>query len=311
MNIASIDIGTNTVLLLIAEVNSGYLQFKPLLNLHRMPRLGKGVKEGSSISSEKIEELKNILKLYKTTAEEYNSQKIIVTATNIFRIASNAGNICKGIEAELDLKINVVSGEEEAYLAFLGAISTSDDDNKFLVIDIGGGSTEIIAGTKDCFTYRKSFQVGAVSATEMFLSNDPPSQKEMKLLEQHLLRTFAELEEVSTDGYHPIAIAGTPTTLSCIKNNLTDFDDRVIEKSQLKIIEVKEIVDMLSKMTSKQIDKKWQNIMRGRSDIILAGSVILFNLMKLMGLNNVFTSSRGIRYGAVSQFLIYNKASRS
>lgn len=310
MNIASIDIGTNTVLLLIAEVDPVNLNLKPLLNIHRMPRLGKGVNDGSMIGSDKVDELKRILLLYRNTAVEFNVQKIIVTATNVFRIASNARNICKEIEKEFDLKINIVSGEEEARLAFLGAISTTDDHKEFLVIDIGGGSTEIIVGTRDCFTYRKSFQIGAVSATEMFLSNDPPDQVEIKRLEQYLLSTFSELKKLHTDGYYSIAIAGTPTTLACIKNNLTDFNDKVIERSELNLSEVRNIIDTLSKMTSRQIDEKWKKIMRGRADIILAGSLILFNLMKLMRLDKLYTSSRGIRYGAVIQFLSDNSKTR-
>jgi exopolyphosphatase / guanosine-5'-triphosphate,3'-diphosphate pyrophosphatase len=306
MNIASIDIGTNTVLLLIAEVNPNEIALNPLLNVHRMPRLGKGVKPGSPILVEKIDELKNILKEYVQICKNYTVERIIITATNVFRISSNAAEICHELEREMDLKINIVSGDEEAELSFLGATSAISNKNEFLVIDIGGGSTEIISGSRSKHVFSKSFQVGAVSSTEQFFRNDPPEQSQMIELEQHLITCFDELILTNTDNSTPIAIAGTPTTLACIKHKLQDFDDKVIELSNLTQSEMLSIVSDLSKMTSKQIDDKWPKIMRGRSDIILAGSIILLIIMKLLKLDNVYTSSRGIRYGAIIKYMMDN-----
>lgn len=304
MNIASIDIGTNTVLLLIAEVYPKQVSLNPLLNVHRMPRLGKGVKPGVPITDEKIIELKNILKEYIQICKNYDAYKVIVTATNVFRIASNSIHICREIESEMDLKINVVSGDQEAILSFLGATSGIQNNHEFLVIDIGGGSTEVISGSRSNVSFRKSFQIGAVSSTEQYFHHDPPEQDQITELEKYLNSLFEELKFISSGNYMPIAIAGTPTTLACIKHKLHNFDEKVIEFSSLSKSELAVIISELSKMTSRQINDKWKNIMRGRSDIILAGSIILLNLMKLMKLDEVYTSSRGIRYGAVIKYIM-------
>lgn len=304
MNIASIDIGTNTVLLLIAKVDPYKKNFAPLINVHRMPRLGKGLKPGLAIKREKIDELRNILVEYKAIINSYEAAEVIVTATNAFRIADNSQVIVNEIRRDFGFDINIISGEEEASLSFLGATSGIDvTEKKFLVIDIGGGSTEIIMGKRNKIEYKRSFQIGAVSATENFLLSDPPEQTQQVSLEIHLQSLFGELSKINKKDYFPVAIAGTPTTLSCIKHNLQIFDSEVIELSELSMSKLREIVGDLSAMTSYEIDQKWKYIMRGRADIILAGSLILFNLMQLLNLDKVYTSSPGIRHGAIVKYL--------
>lgn len=303
MNIASIDVGTNTVLLLIANVNLSTGSLTPLLNVHKMPRIGKGIKEGGIIRQDKIAELKKILIEYLNLAAEYRAQKIIATATNVFRIASNAKEVIESIKSELNIDIKIASGEEEAILSFLGATSGITVDRKFLVIDIGGGSTEIISGSKKSIEYKKSFQIGAVAATEKYLLSDPPGKEQICHLEDVLSEMFIELNQVQSSDCYPIAIAGTPTTLACVKLNLTEYDEKLIELSELNLNDLERISSEFSQMTCKQINNTWEKIMRGRADIILAGSLILLNLMKLLKLTKVHSSSRGIRYGAVVKFI--------
>lgn len=303
MNIASIDIGTNTVLLLIASADLSTGLIMPLINVHKMPRIGKGVKEGDNISQDKVAELKNILIEYLNLAKEYKAEKIVATATNVFRIASNAQEVIDSIKNELNIDIKIVSGEEEAILSFLGATSGITKHNEFLVIDIGGGSTEIIIGSQKKIEYKKSFKIGAVSATEEYLLSDPPDEEQINNLQNRLLEIFKDLNQVQHTDYYPIAIAGTPTTLSCIKLNLIEYDEKLIEHSELNLNDLDRISSELSRMASRKINEKWKEIMRGRADIILAGSLILLKLMQLLKLDKVYTSSRGIRYGAVVKFL--------
>ena len=165
MTISSIDIGTNTILLLVAEADSKTRSIKTLVNEYRIPRIGKGLLQGKPVSLEKITALYNVLSEYKKIAEEYNSEKIIITATNAFRIASNANEIIRAIEDDLGFEINVVSGKDEAELAFLGAVGEFNDGLTNMVIDIGGGSTEIITGIQGRITFSNSFQMGVVSGT--------------------------------------------------------------------------------------------------------------------------------------------------
>ncbi len=307
MNIASIDIGTNTVLLLIAEVDLKNQTFTSLRNEHRMPRIGKRLNPGLPINSDKIKSLKTVLKEYKIIIDSYDVIKVILTATNPFRIASNRECIIKEVREEFNYKIKVISGEEEAYYSFLGATSGILDKDKFLVIDIGGGSTEIIYGSRNDIYFRKSFQIGAVSATEKFFINDPPTPEQVKLLNEYIQKLFRELKDFQINNAFPVAIAGTPTTLSSIKHGLKDFSEKVIELSELGLFDINKIISDLLLMSSQEIKNKWRDIMKGREDIILAGSLILLNLLKLLGLDNVYTSTKGIRYGAIVKFMIDNQ----
>lgn len=307
MNVASIDIGSNTILLLIAEVDLAAGSMRALKNVHRMPRISKGLSPGQPISLDKIQELEVILDEYKSIIAHYKADYVIATATSPLRIASNADEIQARVRDKLNIDINIISGDEEAYYSFLGATSGISQAQNFLVIDIGGGSTEIISGSTDEIIFRKSFETGAVSATEKFLLTDPPQREHVEKMNVFLQSLFSELAEINFSGYFPVAIAGTPTTLSCIKNNMDNYDEKILELSTLDTFDLNKIAQQLSTMQSIEIKNRWQNIMRGREDIILAGTHILLNIMNLLKIDKVFTSTKGIRYGAVVNFIMNSK----
>ena len=180
MTIASIDIGTNTMLLLIAETENSSSKFKSVLNLQRIPRIGKGLVPGSEISEEKINDLYNILNEYIQIISRYKCDAVLLNATNAFRIASNGMQIVKDVKDKLDLEIKIITGKEEANLSYLGATSSFKTNSNNLVIDIGGGSTELIYGARDKIEFVHSYQVGVVSGTEKFYKNNPPLFSEQK-----------------------------------------------------------------------------------------------------------------------------------
>jgi len=305
MIIASIDLGTNTVLLLIAEVNQITGKIVPLLSEYRMPRIGKGLKPGESISDKKIAVLFAVLADYKSLIEEYKCDEILVTATNALRIASNAIDIKKQIKSRFSLDIDIISGDQEAEFAFLGALSGTSENQNSLVIDIGGGSTELIFGSHNNISFKKSFQIGSVSATEKFLLNTPPSQYELDNLINELVKIFSEIKNRSKPD-KVTAIAGTPTTLVCMKNNLKDFDESIVEGSKLNRNELLNLIGIMIKLTPEQIRIKFGSVMNGREDIILAGAIILKSLMELIELDEITVSSRGIRYGAIVNYIRKN-----
>ncbi len=302
MIIASIDIGTNTILLLIAKADTASGHIFPLLNMQRIPRLGKGLKPGGPILKEKIDLLFNILSEYKSIIEEHNCEEVILTATNAFRIASNSGDIVEQVKEKLGLNIEVVPGEKEAEISFMGASSEIDDSAKVLVIDIGGGSTELIYGERNNIIYNKSFHTGAVSGTEKFLLHDPPQINEIKNYEDELSKIFNDGPSSIKPDYC-IAIAGTPTTLSCILLGLKEYNEEKIEGSRLSANDLSNMIEDLRKQTSAGIKLRYGKVVEGREDVLLAGSVILLYLMRLFGLNEVLVSTRGIRYGAVVRYL--------
>ena len=302
MIIASIDIGTNTVLLLIARVDETSLEINPLLNEYRMPRIGRGLKQNKNIAVDRIEKLFSVLSEYQIIISKYNVDDVLVTATNPFRIAANSAEIVDRIKKQLSLNVNIISGKIEAEFAFLGAVPVPIKNKSNLVIDIGGGSTELILGVENNIKYEKSFQIGSVSATENYLKHSPPLDKELNELKFKLQTIFGEIKnKLSPD--ITFSIAGTPTTLLCMVNELKIFNDSMVQGGILKYEDITKMIQELKKLTPKEIRNRYGMIMQGREDIILSGSLILLNIMKLLNLSEVVVSSRGIRYGAIVSFL--------
>ena len=306
MTIASIDIGTNTVLLLIAEINIHQKTFKTVLNEQRIPRIGKGLSPGKDISKEKILALLQILKEYQQFIKKYDCDTVLVTGTNALRIAANSQQIKNLIKSEFGYDTNIISGEDEAKLSFLGATGINKN-NKSLMIDIGGGSTEITYGKGDEILFNKSFNVGVVSGTENYLVDDPPAKFQIKKFISHIENTFNEFKnENSFDAEEIIAIAGTPTTLACIQQNLQGYDEELIEGSTLLKSDIKFLMDELSTMDSLEIKNKYRSIVSGREDVLLAGTIILYKILEIFNINSVKVSTKGIRYGAIEKFIADN-----
>ena len=305
MIIASIDIGTNTVLLLIAKVDNDSGKLIPILNKHRMPRLGKGLLPGKKISTDRIEKLYEILEEYNEIIEINHAEVILATATNAFRIASNSKEIVNDIKQKFGYNVNIIDGKTEAKYAFLGALQNSVKDKSSLVIDIGGGSTELIFGNNQNFSFLKSFHIGSVSATESFLKNNPPTNNELEKVNSNLNNIFGEIKNLRAPEIS-VAISGTPTTLVCMSKGLKEYDDSIIEGSRLTREELVNLIEKISGLTSLQIKAEYGNVMRGREDIILAGSLILLKIMELLNLPDVKVSSRGIRYGAIVNYMNEN-----
>ncbi|MGD1007282.1 MAG: Ppx/GppA phosphatase family protein [Ignavibacteriaceae bacterium] len=303
MIIASVDIGTNTILLLIAEIDNSSKHIKTLRDELRIPRIGKGLLVNSSIKQEKVDLLFKSLSEYKKIIDEYSCNKVILTATNAFRLASNAEELVKIIKSELDLDITIVTGKDEARLSYLGAISSFPDEVKYLVIDIGGGSTEIIFGNRDEINFSNSYPVGVVSLTERFLKSRPPEEMEIKQFTDFVKETFSEIDHNKIIAGKTIAIAGTPTTLACIKQNIKEYDESLIEGSILTKPEIRIFVELLSKLTPDEIKTKYGNVVSGREDVLFAGTSILHALIECLNIPEVIVSTKGIRYGAIINYL--------
>jgi exopolyphosphatase/guanosine-5'-triphosphate,3'-diphosphate pyrophosphatase len=303
MNIASIDIGSNTVLLLIVNIEDG--KINTIVNQYRIPRISEGLLPGQPINNDKIIFLLSILREYKKEIEKYYCSKVFITGTNALRIASNSGDIVKRIKKELNLTVKIIDGTEEARLSFLGASLTIPQLQEKVVIDIGGGSTEVIYGNNNNVKFRYSFQTGVVSLTEKYLSNIPYTQNNFKEISQFLSITFDKLLKQNISPKQPtIAVAGTPTTLSAINQALKEYDENKIEGSILKLNEIKVILNKMKKLTSKEIIKEFGNVVSGREDIILAGTLILVHLMEALSLDIIYVSEKGLRYGIIKDYLL-------
>lgn len=304
MIIASIDIGTNTVLLLIAEADTSLKQIKTIRNFYEIPRIGKGLIPRGDIQEENIQKLISTLRNYKRIINYFKCEKILITGTKALRTAKNSNAIIDRIKVDLDLEINIITGEEEAELSFLGAVFENQDKNN-LVIDIGGGSTEIIYGLTNKIEFKRSFDVGVVSLTEKYFKHDPPLLEELLDLKKNVIQNMQELEKFNLTTYESIAIAGTPTTLACMKMNLKEYDEDKIEGSFLHLNEINKLIETLVPLSSKEIKSTYRSIVEGREDLILTGSILLASIMELLGIQKVKVSSKGIRYGAIVKYILW------
>lgn len=305
MNVASIDIGTNTVLLLIAEVNLSTKSINPVLNIYEMPRIGRGIKESRRINPESVSKLFAVLRGFKTAIMEFNCGIVFVSGTNAFRMAANSNEITESIRSEFGFDVKVISGEEEAEFAYLGATSAIKEMKPLSVIDIGGSSTEIITGESSRILTKVSLQIGSVISTEEFLKTSPPEKFGIEKLKQEVVNQFEKLDKNLVTN-KVIAIAGTATTLACMILQLKDFDEERVNNFNLKYNNLTQLITYISKIGSAEIIEKYGNVMKGREDIILAGAIILEQFMEYYKVDSLIVSTRGIRYGAIVKQLFNN-----
>lgn len=298
MIVASIDIGTNTVLLLIAEVDLNTNKIIPLINEYRMPRIGRGVKKTGFISSESLDSLYSVLDEYDNIIKTHHCEQIIVTGTNALRIAANTPFIIKEIKKKFGYKLNVITGKEEAEYAYFGATFGDKTLSSSMVIDIGGSSTEIISGIGSDIISKLSLQLGSVSGTEQFLKHSPPLKSEIEDLNSEIQKQISNINLIVIPK-QVIAIAGTATTIACMNSGLKEFDENQVNGSTLTLKELSNLVQGLNIYTNQDILDQYGSVMNGREDIILAGAYMLFQFMDFFNFQNVTISTRGIRYGAI------------
>ena len=304
MIIASIDIGSNTVLLLISEIDFQSKKIKTIKNIYRSPRISKDLTYGKPISEFRISMLVEVLNEYKRICTQYNVEKVLIVATNAFRIANNSEEIIKKVKNEIGFDIEIIDGDTEARLSFWGSIYSSINSHTQTVIDIGGGSTEIIYGDIKNIIYKNSFQIGVVSLTEKIFNNSIVSSNELRIAEEYSSKIFGSNQIPIPKGIDAISVAGTPTTLSCIKQKIKIYNEELVDGSQITFNELCNMIDEISQLNPEQIKDNYGQVVEGREDVLLAGSIILKVLMKKLALEKITVSSKGLRYGVIIDFMM-------
>lgn len=303
MTIASIDIGSNTILLLIAEYDRNKGLLTPVLNIYRVPRISENLKFSHVISDAKIIEMWNVLKEYNSLIQKYQCYKTIVVATNAFRIASNGAEIANKIFNQFNWNVRIIDGNEEARLSFLGTLTQSNDLKNYSVLDIGGGSTEIIFGNRQEIFFRKSYSIGVVSFTEKYFKHNPPLNDEIEKMNEDIRVNIKELADSQLVNNDLVAVAGTPATLSSINQGLKIYNDNLVDNSILTRDDILSITKIISKMKSDDIKQVYGQIVEGREDVLLTGCIILINVMDILNIEKIKVSSRGLRYGVLVDYV--------
>lgn len=296
MRRAVIDIGTNTILLLAAEVRPDG-SIRVLTDEHRIARLGKGIDAGRRFTDEAFRRAEEALTAYRRRCDELGVEAITAVGTSALRDARNTPDLSARIEAAAGLRIEVLSGEDEALWTYRGGLhGLAPNERGDTVIDIGGGSTEIVTGSGSAVTLQRSFDIGSVRLTERFLRTSPPTPGDLEAA-----RRF--VEDVLPSGYRPsvhgtrlVGVAGTVTTLAALHLDLTEYAPAAVHGHTVTMEEVRETFDGMRRMTLDDL-RRMPPMAPGREDIILAGMLILFAVMERYGFDAVTASDRGLRYG--------------
>jgi exopolyphosphatase/guanosine-5'-triphosphate,3'-diphosphate pyrophosphatase len=229
VRITAIDIGTNTILMLIADLDDDG-RIKTIKDEIAFPRLGRGVDKSGVISQESIDRVLSVLKDYMKVSEMTGSEKIIACGTSALRDSRNGNEVITRIRQDAMIDVEILSGEQEAQWTFLGALSGSPRSHRhFVVIDIGGGSTEITLGNQNHVERRLSLDLGCVRLTERFLHSSPPTSEELQRAMLSARSSFRRLGDIDATTYHLVGVAGTITTLAALDQDLSRFEpDKVV-----------------------------------------------------------------------------------
>ncbi len=296
MRIASIDIGTNTILMLIADVYPGG-RLDTVSDEQIIARLGKGVDANKRIDEAAYERCKAALEEYKRKAEALGAERIIVTGTSALRDAANRTEFLDRILNETGLRIGILSGDDEAQYTYLGAIAgMPQPKQKTAVLDIGGGSTELTIGEGTQIIERKSLDIGCVRLTERFLSGPPPAPEELESLSRYIKTAMEEYPVIDTGETHFVAVAGTATTLAAVDLGLESYDRHAVSGHMMTRDTIASYLTAFSSMTHNDLVAKMK-VDPGRADIILTGIVILHSVMERFDIEVVTVSPQGLRYG--------------
>lgn len=301
MRVAALDLGSNTSLLLIAEIEAGQVA-RTVHDETRVTKMGQGVHANRVLHPEALARLNDCLGDYSRTIEKHKCEKIVAVATSAARDVQN-GEALLELGRRHGIPIHIIAGEKEAQLTFRGALCDRSSTKGIAVIDVGGGSTEIISevwgepkGT--------SVDVGSVRLTELFITGHPIAFGERASLRDHSREAFAQAPLPKGPFREVVAVAGTPTTLAAIDQQ-RPFEEYLIHGYKLPLKTIEFWADRLATMTVEEREKL-PGMEPKRADVIVTGAEILANAIRALGTSEVTVSTRGVRYGVALAWQDFN-----
>jgi exopolyphosphatase / guanosine-5'-triphosphate,3'-diphosphate pyrophosphatase len=297
--LAAVDVGTNSTRLLVADVEGGRVVAEHAREMI-ITRLGKGVDRTGRFDPAALRRTLDVLAGYGATCRRLGVQGRRVVATSATRDAGNRQELLDGVRALLGVEAEVLSGEAEAATAYRGATHDLPGDGRTLVVDIGGGSTELILGTTGNPEAMVSLDLGCVRLHERHLHTDPPTATEVAALRAdaatQLARVTGTLDPASAE--RVVGVAGTITTVTAIGLGLAVYDPRRIHRSALSAAEIAAVAEKLAAMTV--AERAAIPVMaKGREDVIAAGALLLDELVRTFGFQRVIASETDILDGVL------------
>jgi exopolyphosphatase/guanosine-5'-triphosphate,3'-diphosphate pyrophosphatase len=292
MRIAALDLGSNTSLLLIAEVDGSVLK-RVLHDETTITRMGQGVHADRRFHPDALARLDACLGAYHETIKKHRCDRVIAVATSAARDVSNGDELLK-LGKKHQIPIHIISGQREAQLTFHGAVCDRASSEGLAVIDVGGGSTEII--TRQAGVVKgTSVDVGSVRLTELFAHTDPITETEKTQVHEYAASAFARAPLPPGPFQEVVAVAGTPTTLAALEQQ-TAFQEEKIHGFKMSLEQIESWVERMSRMPLKE-RAALPGMQPKRADVIVPGSIILASAIRALGKKEVTVSTRGVRYG--------------
>lgn len=303
---AFIDIGTNTILCLIAEIRDTG-RFRVLDDLAQVTRLGEGVDRTGRIDPAAEERTVQALERFRDRCAGLGVQEFVAVGTSALRDAQNRDEVLKRFAARLGFNVRVISGAEEAAYSFLAAQRGLPQlGSELLVIDIGGGSTEFIRGNASGLSRAVSVDIGTVRLTERFLYHDPVRADEVRRMIEAIdqeLEPLASSVAAADPSVAWVGIAATFTTLVAMEKRLKRYSHSAVHGSALSLSTVRELVRQLQEKPVAE-RKRMVGLEPERADVIFAGACVIERLMALGRRDSLIVSDQGVRFG-----LLYEAAS--
>lgn len=301
MKVATIDIGTNTVLLLVAETRGDELVASEELAI--ITRLGEGVDKTRTLAPAAVERTRAALAQCKEIVGRHHVERIGVVGTSALRDAGGSSVLFDEVHRMFGVPLAVIAGVREAKLAFAGATQglALPQGDAAIVFDIGGGSTEIVAGTigGESLDHDESFDIGSVRLTERLVCTDPPSVDDLQSLRETIARTLSTLPRLPRTRA-PIGVAGTVTTLAAISRRMTTYAGSLVHGMQLTRHEVERVVAELAAMPLASREQV-PGLEPKRADVIVAGGLIVLGILDALGAPELIVSDRGVRWGLAAE----------
>ena len=297
VKVAVVDVGTNSTRLLVAEVEDG--RVRELDRRTIVTRLGEGVDATGRLGDAAMARVFEACAQYREAIDEAGAERVVAMLTSAVRDAGNGAELERELERRFGFEAETISGEREARLTYLGATSTRHHAAPTLVLDIGGGSTELVVGEGERVRFFASTQLGSVRHTERHIHTDPPTPAELEACRS---AARAELEEavpreVREQVSEGIAVAGTPTSFAAIELALDPYDPERVEGHHLTLAACERILGELAALSLAE-RRRVTGLHPDRAPTIVAGGTILVEAMRLFDLDEIEVSERDILHGA-------------
>jgi exopolyphosphatase/guanosine-5'-triphosphate,3'-diphosphate pyrophosphatase len=295
--LASIDIGSNTILLLVAKIYSDG-RIKPLLQDSRTPRLAFGLKKSGFISDENLKRAIKDIKSFKKKAHQHGAENIYAVATQAVRSAKNKAEVVEKIKNETGIPVEVISGKREAELTYLGAVTGIKGlkPNR-IMFDIGGASSEFVMTNEDDVTKAVSLEIGAVEITEKYGTDQKCSPKTLKKASEDLRAFFKRrLKGFRIENFDLIGTGGTISTFKLLDSKPPAYDPDKIHGKSLKLNRLEELINDLAGMKLSE-RKRVITFEPSRAEVIVAGGLILRSLLRYFDSKSLKVSTRNLRWG--------------